>query len=152
MFKKLAHLLFGGQQENSEDVKSEEVVEEEWLVVSHQEEASAGPQTLETPTTLSHPAPDTATITQVDTDASTLDPESERSTDQSKETDSKSGVIAALLSPPKALQELTKLKKSSMSSHHHMSRNVVQRHNRVRQGFQNHSFPLQQPGHRTLSH
>lgn len=36
MFKTIARLLFGGEEQTHEDVKSGEVVEEEWLVVSHQ--------------------------------------------------------------------------------------------------------------------
>lgn len=36
MFKTIARLLFGGEEQTPEDVKSGEVVEEEWLVVSHQ--------------------------------------------------------------------------------------------------------------------
>lgn len=36
MFKTITRLLFGGEEETPEDVKSGEVVEEGWLVVSHQ--------------------------------------------------------------------------------------------------------------------
>lgn len=36
MFKTLTRLLFGGEEEAAEGVKSGEVVEEGWLVVTHQ--------------------------------------------------------------------------------------------------------------------
>lgn len=36
MFKTITRLLFGGEEETSKGVKSGEVVEEEWLVVTHQ--------------------------------------------------------------------------------------------------------------------
>lgn len=36
MFKTIARLLFGGEEQTHGDVKACEVVEEEWLVVSHQ--------------------------------------------------------------------------------------------------------------------
>lgn len=36
MFKTISRLLFGGEEETPETVKSGEEVEEEWLVVSHQ--------------------------------------------------------------------------------------------------------------------
>nr|XP_057921151.1 tumor protein p53-inducible nuclear protein 2 isoform X2 [Doryrhamphus excisus] len=156
MLKRLARLLFGGQEAPPGEVQPEEVVEEEWLVVSHQEAASAGTGTGSVGASSLPPDsdPNTVATTPVDTDASVTDPESEQSTDQSGGTASKRGVASALLSPPEALQELTKLtcRKASRTSSHCMSRNAIQRQNRVRQGCQQHSFPLQQPGHRTLSH
>lgn len=36
MFKTITRLLFGGGEETPKSVKSGEVVEEEWLVVTHQ--------------------------------------------------------------------------------------------------------------------
>lgn len=36
MFKTIARLLFGGEEQTPENVKSGEVLEEDWLVVSHQ--------------------------------------------------------------------------------------------------------------------
>lgn len=59
-------------------------------------------------------------------------------------------------SQPKALAEMTQLaciqKAKAWADRQHVSRNAIQRQNRVRQGVQHHSFHLQQPGHRSLSH
>ena len=59
-------------------------------------------------------------------------------------------------SQPDALAELTQLtciqKAKALADRHHVSRNAIQRQNRVCQGVQRHSFHLQQPGHRSLGH
>uniref|UniRef100_A0A8D0ABE3 Uncharacterized protein n=1 Tax=Sander lucioperca TaxID=283035 RepID=A0A8D0ABE3_SANLU len=64
--------------------------------------------------------------------------------------------ITGSVSQPKALEEVTQLtciqKAKAWADPHRMSRNAIQRQNRVRQGVQHHSFHLQQPGHRNISH
>ncbi|XP_078103496.1 tumor protein p53-inducible nuclear protein 2 isoform X2 [Sander vitreus] len=47
MFKTITRLFFGGEEETPDDVKSGEVVEEGWLVVSHQETGSVENQGAE---------------------------------------------------------------------------------------------------------
>lgn len=82
--------------------------------------------------------------------SSVLDPEP---TVQSSST---SPAITGSVSLHKALLEVTQLtcmqKAKAWTDPHHMSRNAIQRQNRVRQAVQHHSFHLQQPGHRNLSH
>ncbi|XP_073325118.1 tumor protein p53-inducible nuclear protein 2 [Pagrus major] len=152
MFKTISRLLFGGEEETPEDVKSGEEVEEEWLVVSHQEAVSAENQDAKlTDTELSNSAPHGDTVATVETDISLLDPEP---TDQSSSSPSRA--ITGSSSQPKALLEATKItctqKAKTWADRQHMTRNAIQRQNRVRQGVQQHSFHLQQPGHRNICH
>ncbi|XP_071350811.1 tumor protein p53-inducible nuclear protein 2 [Trachinotus anak] len=152
MFKTITRLLFGGKEETTEEVKSGEVVEEGWLVVSHQETSSAENQDAElTDAQPLNSAPHGDTVANMETDASLLDPEL---TVESSSTTS--GATFASFSQPKALSEVTQLtcnqKAKAWADRHHMSRNAIQRQNRARQGVQHHSFHLQQPGHRNLSH
>ncbi|XP_059184357.1 tumor protein p53-inducible nuclear protein 2 [Centropristis striata] len=152
MFKTITRLFFGGEEETPEDVKSGEVVEEGWLVVSHQEAGSAENQGAElNDTQPSHSAPHGDTATNMKTDNSVLDVEP---IVQSSSSDSQA--ITGSVPLPKALVEVTQLtciqKAKARADPHHMSRNAIQRQNRVRQGIQHHSFHLQQPGHRNLSH
>lgn len=75
---------------------------------------------------------------------------------QTSSTTSSSRAITGLISQPQTLAEVTQLtsvqKAKSCADRHHMSRNAIQRQNRVHHGVQHHSFHLQQPGHRNLSH
>ncbi|XP_042365159.1 tumor protein p53-inducible nuclear protein 2 [Plectropomus leopardus] len=153
MFKTITRLFFGGEEEIPEDVKSGEAVEEGWLVVSHQEAGSAENQSTELTDTQpldSAPLGDTAAVMQAD--ISVLSPKPAVQTNNS----SSSRAIADSFPQPKALLEVTQLtcvqKAKAWADPHHMSRNAIQRQNRVRQGVQHHSFHLQQPGHRNLSH
>ncbi|KAK9529470.1 hypothetical protein VZT92_013559 [Zoarces viviparus] len=154
MFKTIARLLFGGEEETPKDVKSGEAVEEGWLVVSRQEAGSAENQGAElTDTHSSSSALQGETVANVESDISVLDPER---TVQSSSSSSSSQAITGSVSQPKAVLEVTQLtciqKAKTWTDPHHMSRNAIQRQNRVRQGVQHHSFHLQQPGHRNLSH
>lgn len=149
MFKSITRLLFGGAEEAPEDVKSAEVVEEGWLVVSHQEAGSAENQGAErTDTQSSNPALQGDTVVNMESDISVLDPE--------PTVQSSSRAITGSVPQPQAVLEVTQLtcvqKAKAWADPHHMSRNAIQRQNRVRQGVQHHSFHLQQPGHRNLSH
>nr|CBN81018.1 Tumor protein p53-inducible nuclear protein 2 [Dicentrarchus labrax] len=152
MFKTITRLLFGVEEETPEDVKSGEVVEEGWLVVSHQEAGSAESHSAElTDTQPSNSAPHGDTIANMDTDGSVLDPEP-----TVRSSSATSRAITGSVSQPKALLEVTQLactqKAKAWTDRHHMTRNAIQRQNRVHQGVQHHSFHLQQPGHRNLSH
>ncbi|XP_041817269.1 tumor protein p53-inducible nuclear protein 2 [Chelmon rostratus] len=152
MFKTITRLFFGGEEETPEDVKSGEAVEDEWLVVSHQEAGSAENQAAElTDTQPSNSALHGDTVANMETDNSVLDPEP---ADQGSSATSRA--IAGSVSRPKALVEVAQLtciqKANTWVDRHHMTRNAIQRQNRVRQGVQHHSFHLQQPGHRSLSH
>lgn len=147
MFRTITRLLFGGEEKTPEDVKSGEVVEEGWLVVNHQENQGADVPDIQQ----SNSAINADTDTTLETVTSATDPEP---TVQTSNTTSNSRAIIGLVSQPKTLAEVTQLtqKAKSCADRHHMSRNAIQRQNRVRQGVQHQSFHLQQPGHRTLSH
>lgn len=147
MFRTITRLLFGGEEKTPEDVKSGEVVEEGWLVVNHQENQDADVPDIQQ----SNSAINADTDTTLETVTSATDPEP---TVQISNTTSNSRAIIGLVSQPKTLAEVTQLtqKAKSCADRHHMSRNAIQRQNRVRQGVQHQSFHLQQPGHRTLSH
>ncbi len=88
--------------------------------------------------------------------SSVLDPEPTAQSSSSGGSSSASRAIAGSVSQPKALVEVMQLtcvqKAKAWTDRHHMTRNAIQRQNRVRQGVQHHSFHLQQPGHRHLSH
>uniref|UniRef100_UPI0037E8EF6F tumor protein p53-inducible nuclear protein 2 n=1 Tax=Semicossyphus pulcher TaxID=241346 RepID=UPI0037E8EF6F len=153
MFKTITRLLFGGEEETPQDIKSGEGLEEGWLVVSHQEAVSAedpGAELTETQPTLNC-ALHGETVADIKTDISVSDPEP---TVQSSSASSRA--ITGSVFQPKALLEATQLtsiqKAKTWADRHHMTRNAIQRQNRVRQGVHHHSFPLQQPGHRNLSH
>ncbi|XP_035858411.1 tumor protein p53-inducible nuclear protein 2 [Sander lucioperca] len=152
MFKTITRLFFGGEEENPDDIKSGEVVEEGWLVVSHQETGSVENQGAElTDTQPPNSALHGDTVANMETDMSVLDQEP---TVQSSSTTGRA--ITGSVSQPKALEEVTQLtciqKAKAWADPHRMSRNAIQRQNRVRQGVQHHSFHLQQPGHRNISH
>ncbi|AWP03328.1 Tumor protein p53-inducible nuclear protein 2 isoform 2 [Scophthalmus maximus] len=153
MFRTLTRLIFGGEEENPEEVKSGEVVEEGWLVVNHHETSSA-PENQDAELTDSQPpnsSPHVDTVTTMETDISVPDAEPAIQT-----TSSSSPTISGSFSHPKALAEVTQstcIQKAKVwADRHHVSRNAIQRQNRVRQAVQHHSFHLQQPGHRNLSH
>ncbi|KAM8756651.1 tumor protein p53-inducible nuclear protein 2 isoform 1-T3 [Acanthopagrus schlegelii] len=152
MFKTISRLLFGGEEETPETVKSGEEVEEEWLVVSHQEAGSAENQDAKlTDIQPSNSTPHGDTVAAVAADISGLDPEP-----VVESSSSPSRAISGSSSQPKALLEVTKItstqKAKTWADRQHMTRNAIQRQNRVRQGVQHQSFPLQQPGHRNLCH
>lgn len=150
MFRTITRLLFGGEEKTPEDVKSGEVVEEGWLVVNHQENQDADVPDIQQSNSAINADTDT-TLYTLETVTSATDPEP---TVQTSNTTSNSRAIIGLVSQPKTLAEVTQLtqKAKSCADRHHMSRNAIQRQNRVRQGVQHQSFHLQQPGHRTLSH
>ncbi|KAM7423233.1 hypothetical protein PAMA_011001 [Pampus argenteus] len=143
MLRTITRLLFGGEEDKTpEDDKSGEVVEEGWLVVNHQ----AGNQEAEV-LQQSNTALYVEPVTQLETDTSTT---------TSSSTSSDIQAVMDLVSQPKTLAEVTQLtsvqKAKSCVDRHYMSRNAIQRQNRVHQGYQHHAFHLQQPGHRNLSH
>ncbi|KAM6947286.1 tumor protein p53-inducible nuclear protein 2 isoform 2-T5 [Lycodopsis pacificus] len=150
MFKTIARLLFGGEEETPKDVKSGEAVEEGWLVVSRQGSAeNQGAELMDTQS--SNSALQGETVANVESDISVLNPEP-----RVQSSSSSSQAITGSVSQPKAVLQVTQLtciqKAKTWTDPHHMSRNAIQRQNRVRQGVQHHSFHLQQPGHRNLSH
>ncbi|KAG7229658.1 hypothetical protein INR49_012702 [Caranx melampygus] len=153
MFKTITRLLFGGEEETPKGVKSGEVVEEEWLVVTHQETSSAENQDAELPDPQPlNSSPHGDTFANTESDKSELD---SKATVQSSSSSS-SGVVSVSFSQPKVLAEVTQLtcnqKAKALAERHQMSRNSMQRQNRVRQVVQYQSFHLQQPGHRNLCH
>lgn len=148
MFKTITRLLFGGEEETPKGVKSGEVVEEEWLVVTHQESGSAENQEAElTDPQPLNSAPHGDTFANIESDKSDL---------ESEATVQSSGAVSVSFSQPKVLAEVTQLtcnqKAKAWAERHQISRNSIQRQNRVRQGVQHQSFHLQQPGHRNLGH
>ncbi|KAG7493390.1 hypothetical protein JOB18_007751 [Solea senegalensis] len=151
MFRTINRLLFGGEEENPKEVKSEDVVDEGWLVVSHQETITAENQDAE----LSDSRPlDTAhrtdTVADMETDTSLSDAE------RTVPSSSTSGAVTISLSHPKVLAEVIQSaciqKATAWVDRHHVSHSSMKRQNRVRQGVQQRSFHLQQPGLRSLSH
>lgn len=85
---------------------------------------------------------------------SVTDPET---TVESSSGISNSQAIAGFVQPkaPSEVTQLTCIQKAKcLANRHHMTRNAIQRQNRVewRQGVLHQSFHLQQPGHRNLSH
>ncbi|XP_040926885.1 tumor protein p53-inducible nuclear protein 2 [Betta splendens] len=141
MFRTLSRLLFGGEEETPEAV---DVVEEGWLVVSHQEAGTTENQDLPPDSQQADSAPHGDTVANIETSVS--DPEATVQTSPA----------SASFSQPKALTEAMQSaciqKAKALADRHHVSRNAIQRLNRVRQGVQHPSFHLQQPGHRNLSH
>lgn len=154
MFRTITRLIFGGEEETPQDAKSGEVVDEEWLVVNYQEAGSAENQGAaeQIDTRSSDSAVHGDTVANEETDTSVVDPEP---MDQSSSTTT-SRANTGSVSRPKALVEVTPLtciqKAKTLSDRHYMTRNAIQRQNRVRQGVQHHFFHLQQPGHRNLCH
>ncbi|KAL3059163.1 hypothetical protein OYC64_011145 [Pagothenia borchgrevinki] len=149
MFKTITRLFFGGEEETPEDVKSGEVVEEGWLVVNHQEPSSSENEVTEPADTQpSNSALHEDIAVNMESDISVLDPE------LAVQSSSSSLAVTAPLPHPKDLLEETQLScnKKTWVDPHHMSRNAIQRQNRVRTGVQHHAFHLQQPAHRNLSH
>ncbi|XP_047439171.1 tumor protein p53-inducible nuclear protein 2 [Mugil cephalus] len=152
MFRTITRLLFGGEEETPEDVKSGEAVEEGWLVVNHQEADSA--ESKDALLTDAHPSNsalhgNTAASVEI---VSTVDAEDR---DQSSSSSTTSSQVISF-PQPKAVAEIAQLacvqKAKAWADRQHVSRNAIQRQNRVHQGVQHHSFNLQQPGHRSLNH
>lgn len=146
MFGIINRLLFGGEDKTPENVKSGEVVDDGWLVVNHQEVMSAEDQKVALSENSAAPGD---TMSLQETDTSVADPEP---VVQSGNTSTPAGAFC----PSKVLPEVTQFsciqKAKAWADRHHTSRNGIQRQNRVRQGVQQHSFHLQQPGQRSLGH
>ncbi|KAM9860368.1 uncharacterized protein ACBR49_018430 [Aulostomus maculatus] len=155
MFRTITRLLFGGEEESPDDqLKSGEVLEEGWLVVSHQEADSAELKTAEEPTQPSYFALNAETVPKLDPDTRAVDPDI--AGPSSSRTTNNSQTISALVSQPKALEEVTQVtciqKAKFWTNRHYTSRNAIERQNRTRQGVVHPTFHLQQPGHRSISH
>lgn len=61
--------------------------------------------------------------------------------------------VAPQLKPLTVVERLTLVQKArTWAVRHHLTRNTMQRHNRVRLGVQQSLFHLQQPGRRSLAH
>lgn len=150
MLKTISRFIFGGAEETAEDVKSVEAGEEGWHVVTHQEAEVENREALLSDTQPSSPGVCGNTSTDTEADR-TSDAEP---TGQSGSAASRAA--SGVYSQPKTLAEVTRLacipKAKAWADRHCVSRNAIQRQNRVRQGVQSHSFQLQQPGHRSLSH
>uniref|UniRef100_A0A3Q3N3S9 Uncharacterized protein n=1 Tax=Mastacembelus armatus TaxID=205130 RepID=A0A3Q3N3S9_9TELE len=146
MFKTITRMLFGAEEETLEVIKSGEVVEEGWLVVTHQGRSDRHNSFW----VLAHQVINTYSHFPVFL-SSMLDPEPAV---QSSSTTGRA--ISGYLPQAKAVAEVTQLtyiqKAKAWADRHHMSRKGIQRQNHVRYGVQQHSFHLQQPGHRNLSH
>lgn len=151
MFGIINRLLFGGEEKTPEHVKSGEEVDDGWLVVNPQEALSAEEQQVATSDNQPNSEAHGDTVSQQETDPSVSDPEPAV---QSGNTTSQA--VAGALCQPKVVAEVTQLscihKAKAWADRHHTSRNGIQRQNRLRQGVQQHSFHLQQPGQRSLGH
>ncbi|TNM88410.1 hypothetical protein fugu_004664 [Takifugu bimaculatus] len=153
MFRAIARLLFGGEEQTPEDFKSGEMAAEEWQVVSHQEADSAenqGPE--QTPVEQSgsaHPQDTLANKGALNV-ISVVDPEP---TGQSSSAHPAVAGAAPQLKPLTVVEQLTLVQKArTWADRHHVTRNTLQRHNRVRLGVQQSLFHLQQPARRSLAH
>ncbi|MEQ2304405.1 hypothetical protein AMECASPLE_026699 [Ameca splendens] len=152
MFRTIARLLFGGQEETPEDVKPGEVAEEGWLVVNHQEAGGCENQDALLAAAQQHNS-----TYQGDTPANTgkNSPSNLEPTVPPSSTIT-SQAVASYVSQPKAVTELTQVtcaqKAKAWTDRRNVSRNAFQRQNQVNQVVQHNSFHLQQPGHRSLSH
>ncbi|XP_071773572.1 tumor protein p53-inducible nuclear protein 2 [Centroberyx gerrardi] len=159
MLRTIARLLFGGEEETPEDVKSGEVVEEDWLLVSHQEAinevSSAEDQDAELADTRpSNPAVHEDTDANLETAIRMLEREpSVQSSSTTSQVISSSSVSHA-----EALAKVTQVTRVQRAQawveRHHLSRNAIQRQNCARQRSQHHTHNtyLHQPGHRNPSH
>ncbi|XP_063329257.1 tumor protein p53-inducible nuclear protein 2 [Pelmatolapia mariae] len=144
MFRTIARMLFGREEETPEDIKAGDTMEEGWHVVTHQEAGSAENQ--DAMLTDSQPSSSVPQGTDMETDC-VADGEP---TAQSGSTGTSAQSVFSSFSKPKAIAKMTQAK--VLAERHHVSRNAIQRQNRVRQGVQHHSYHLQQPGCRSLSH
>lgn len=82
--------------------------------------------------------------------SSVVDPEP---TGQSNSTHPAVAGAAPQLKPLTIVEQLTLVQKArTWADRHHVTRNTLQRHNRVRLGVQQSLFHLQQPGRRSLAH
>uniref|UniRef100_A0A1A8NJZ0 Tumor protein p53 inducible nuclear protein 2 n=1 Tax=Nothobranchius pienaari TaxID=704102 RepID=A0A1A8NJZ0_9TELE len=152
MFKTIARLLFGGQEEVPEDIRSGEELDDGWLVVPHQEAASPGSHDgLVDDTQRSDVPPHRDTRANVESD-SLLDAEPTSINSSTTAGPATSGSVLQ----SRVLTERTRLtcikKAKAWADRHHVSHSAIHRQNRVRQGVQHYSFHLQQPAHRSLSH
>lgn len=150
MLKTISRFIFGGAEEATEDVKCVEAGEEGWHVVTHQE---AEVENRDAPLSDARPSsPAACGNTSADTEADRTSDADAAARSSGATSPAGSGVSPQ----PKALAEVTRLacppKAKAWADRHHVSRNAIQRQNRVRHGVQSHSFQLQQPGHRSLSH
>lgn len=151
MFKIITSLLFGEEEvpKREQETSSVEAEDEEWHVVSHQDAVADDHQ--EGVMLDSHPnlAAQDAPISQQEGDSSVASPETP-SNNRANEA------VHALLCPPKGLAHAPLSacvqKAKAWAQRHSTSRNSIQRQNRLRQGIQQHAFPLHQPGHRNLCH
>lgn len=143
MFRRIARLLFGGEEETPDEAKPGEPAEDGWLVVNHQEAGGCESQDAEPPL-------DSAS--QGDTAAN-----AENNSPSLVEASAPPSISAAsYVSQPKALAEQTRViraqRAKAWTDRHGASRNAIQRQNQVRQANQHNSFHLQQPSHRSLSY
>lgn len=150
MFKTISRLIFGGAEETADDVKCGDAGEEGWHVVTHQEAEVENQGALLSDAQPPSPIVCGNTSTEMEADCS---PDAEPVQSGGTAT---SRAVPAVFSQPKTLAEVTRItcaqKAEAWADRHYVSRNAIQRQNRVRQGVQHHAFQLQQPGHRSLSH
>ncbi|CAN9512489.1 unnamed protein product [Ophioblennius macclurei] len=163
MFKTISRLIFGGAEETPEDVKCGEVVGEEgWHVVTHQEADSGENQDAPLAETQpSSPSLCGSISANIEADCtSEAEPEVQNSSSVGEGGDnsdtSTSRVASGAFSQPKTQTEIERVmwihRAKAWADRHYVSRNAIQRQNRVRHGVQAHSFQLQQPGNRSLGH
>lgn len=149
MFGIINRLLFGGEEKTADSVGSGEVLEDGWLVVSHQEAMPEDDQKG----ALSEHQPDSAvhghSVPQPETEPSAADPEPAVGTSSAR-------AVSGASPRPRLLSEATRSscihQAKAWARRHRTSRNGVRRQNRVRRGVRPQSFHLQQPGHRSLGH
>ncbi|KAI3369521.1 hypothetical protein L3Q82_007731 [Scortum barcoo] len=128
MFKTITRLLFGGDEKTPEDVKSGDVVEEGWLVVSHQEAENQDAELTDNKPSNSALRGDTAANMETDNrftylpvfPFSVLDPEPKAQSSSSSNNASRA-IASYYISQPKALDEVTQLiciQKAKAWTHH----------------------------------
>ncbi|KAM4612920.1 uncharacterized protein ACJ7VT_011136 [Polymixia lowei] len=165
MFTAITHWFFGGEDETPKDLKSGEVVEEGWLLVSCQEAvnkvSSVEDQNAELANTAVHSCPSNPTVTEetddnLETQRRVL--ESEPSVQTSTTT---SRLLQSSVSQVGALAKVTQVgrvqKAQAWVDRHHLARSCIQRQNYVHQRTKCHSSHthntyLHQPGRRDFSH
>lgn len=146
MFRIITSLLFG-KEEPAEGICSAEGDEEEWHVVSHQD--AVGDEHLEGALIDHHS--DSAV------EASPVSQQEAATSVTSLESQNKSEADHGIVDQPPALGHLSLSsacvqKEKAFAQRHSTSRNAFQRQNRIREGFQQQTFHLQQPGRRSLCH
>ncbi|KAJ0068414.1 hypothetical protein NL108_005997 [Boleophthalmus pectinirostris] len=150
MFRIIANFLFGDEDKPLEDIKSVEVEDEEWHVVSHQEAVADEHQKA---ALLEH-QPKSAVFDSSnvqDADNSVI---SSETLDQTKEKITNQAFPGVSL--PKVVAHVTEAacmqRAKAWGDRHNSSRKAVQRQNRLQHRVQQQALHLHQPVHRNMYH